>query len=141
MKKYIFLTVFILLFNPGCSKNETEKQLYGNWEIIGISGGFYGFSTPRNFDTFILKASGNYSVLYKNSEIQGGTYEIKTKDPITINNKIYNSFIYFTESFNYDNFANFYTQFPKLIIFNNNDSLTLADYDIVEGYMYHFIRK
>lgn len=81
MKKLVLLTIFIALTSSACEKQEMYNRLHGDWKILGISGGNFGFQSVRNFDGIILLQSGKYTVNYNDLAIQGGSFKIEKHDP------------------------------------------------------------
>ena len=57
----------IALTTFGCEKQEMDKQIQGNWRIMGISGSIVGFQSIRDFDAVSFNRSDKYSVYFNNS--------------------------------------------------------------------------
>jgi len=141
MRKLVFLFTLLTTITIGCEKADVYHRLQGSWRIIGISGTYFGFESIRDFDKIYFNNSDKYYVSFDGSEIQGGSYEIEKLD----NDKYSRSEVEFRlilhESFNNHPYANFYSYVPFDIMFNGNDTLTLSQADIFDGYNYHFVRK
>lgn len=141
MKNLVFLTIFFALIIYGCEKQEINDQLNGNWRIIGISGSIMGFQSIRDFDVVSFNHSGNYSVYFNDSVIQGGSFIIERQDPKEFGKTKIEFLLKLNESFDNHPYANFYSEYPMNIIFFGNDSLTLSQTGISDGFNYHFVKK
>ncbi|TFH44499.1 MAG: hypothetical protein E4G94_03690 [ANME-2 cluster archaeon] len=136
MKKLVFWMIIIALTASACEKQEMFSQLNGEWKITGISGSIAGSQTVNNFDVISFSQSGSYTVFFNDTPIQGGSYKIQQG----MENEIF-FWVNFNEKFNNDPLSNFYTQFGKRITLIGNESLTLSDMGITDGFNYHFARR
>ena len=128
--------IIIALTASACEKQEMFSQLNGEWKITGISGSIAGSQTVNNFDVISFSQSGSYTVFFNDTPIQGGSYKIQQG----MENEIF-FWVNFNEKFNNDPLSNFYTQFGKRITLIGNESLTLSDMGITDGFNYHFARR
>ncbi len=129
----------VLIF--GCEKHDIYDQLRGAWEIKAVSGSIMGWSTIRDFDLITFDGSNKYSVYFKETIIQGGSYKIEKQEPIRYGKTNIEFLLILNESFDNHPYANFYSEFPFDIIFHGNDTLTLSQTTISDGFNYHFLRK
>lgn len=140
MKKLVTISFLIVLTASACEKQEVYNDLQGRWKIIGISGSIAGSQQIRNFDIVYFKQSGFYTVFCDGSAIQGGSYILEKKKSGNPADNTYEFRVRFTESYNKDPYSNFYTEIPMIITFDGNESLTLSQADISDGFNYHFMR-
>ena len=141
MKKLVTISFLIVLAATACEKQEVYNDLQGRWKIIGISGTIAGSQQIRNFDIVYFKQSGFYTVFCDGAAIQGGSYSLEKKK---LEDSVDNSFefrVRFTESYNKDPYSNFYTELPMVITFDLDNTLTLSQADISDGFNYHFTRE
>jgi hypothetical protein len=136
MKRIVFSMIIIALTASACEKQEMFSQLNGEWKITGISGSIAGSQTVRNFDVISFSQSGSYTVFNNGTPIQGGSFKIHK----SMDNEIF-FWVDFNEEYNNDPTANFYSQFSKKISLIDNESLTLSDMGITDGFFYHFVRE
>jgi hypothetical protein len=141
MKKTVVLISLFAIITISCEKQETSHQLHGYWKIRGISGSIMGSAPIIDFDEVHFGNSEKYSVFFNGTEIQGGSYKIQKEDPDKWPLSEVKFQLILHESFNNNLNANFYTFAPFAIIFNGNDTLTLSQTDLYDGYNYHFVRK
>jgi len=140
MKQLVIISIAIVLAASACEKQEVYNDLQGRWRITGISGSIAGSQQVRNFDVLFFKQSGFYSVLLNGSAIQEGTYDLAKKKPDNTADNAWEFRIRFTESYNKDPYCNFYTDYPMIITFDKDNTLTLSQADISDGFNYHFVR-
>ncbi len=141
MRKLVIITILIVLAVSACEKQEVYNDLQGRWKITGISGTIAGSQQIRNFDILYFKQSGFYTVFCDGSAIQGGSYTLEKKKSGNPEDNTYEFRLRFDESYNKDPYSNFYTEFPMIITFDGNKSLTLSQADISDGFNYHFTRE
>lgn len=140
MKKLFIISVLIVFAASACEKQDVYNDLQGRWRITGISGSIAGSQQVRNFDILYFKQSGFYTVFHDGSAIQGGSYDLEKKKSENSGNNAYEFRIRFTESYNNDLYCNFYTDFPMIITFDKDNTLTLSQADISDGFNYHFVQ-
>jgi len=140
MKLLVIISIAIVLAASACEKQEVYNDLQGRWRITGISGSIAGSQQVRNFDVLFFKQSGFYSVLLNGSAIKEGTYDLEKKKPDNTADNAWEFRIRFTESYNKDPYCNFYTDYPMIITFDKDNTLTLSQADISDGFNYHFVR-
>jgi len=140
MKKLVTISILIVLAASACEKQEVYNDLQGRWRITGISGSIAGSQQVRNFDIVYFKQSDLYTVFFDGSAIQGGSYKLEKKKSENPGNNTYEFRVRFTESYNKDPYSNFYTEFPMIITFDRDNTLTLSQADITDGFNYHFVR-
>jgi hypothetical protein len=139
-----FLSLAFLIIATGCEKQEMYNQIQeiqGYWKIIGISGGITGGQSIQDFDVVSFDTSDKYSVYFNDLIIQGGSYKIEEQEPIEYGNTKIEFLLTLNESFNNHPDANFCTDWPMYVIFFGNDTLTLSQAGIMDGFNYHFVRK
>jgi hypothetical protein len=141
MKILVNISFLIVLAASACEKQEVYNDLQGRWRITGISGSIAGSQQVRNFDIVYFKQSNFYTVFFDGSAIQGGSYSLEKKKSENPGDNTFEFRVRFTESFNNDPYANFYTEFPMIITFDGNKTLTLSQADITDGFNYHFVRE
>jgi len=140
MKKLLVISILIILAASSCEKQEVYNDLQGRWRITGISGSIAGSQQVRNFDIVYFKQSGFYTVFLDGSAIQGGSYDLEKKESENSGENTWEFRVRFTESYNKDQYCNFYTDFPMIITFDKDNTLTLSQADIADGLNYHFLR-
>lgn len=140
MKKLLVISILIVLAASACDKQEVYNDLQGRWRITGISGSIAGSQQVRNFDIVYFKQSGFYTVFLDGSAIQGGSYDLEKKKSENSSDNTYEFRVRFTESYSNDPYCNFYTDFPMIITFDKDNTLTLSQADISDGFNYHFVR-
>jgi hypothetical protein len=140
MKKLLVISILILLSASACEKQEVYNDLQGRWRISGISGSIAGSQQVRNFDILYFKQSGLYTVFFDGSAIQGGSYNLEKKKSENSGDNAWEFRVRFTESYNNDPYSNFYIDFPMIITFDKENTLTLSQADITDGFNYHFVR-
>jgi hypothetical protein len=133
----ILLTIFIL----GCEKQEMENRLHGNWKIYAVSGTIMGWSSIRDFDIVSFNNSDKYSVFFNDTVIQGGSFKVEKQEPKQYGKINVEFLLILNESFDNHPYANFYPEKPMDIIFYGNDSLTLSQTHVSDGFNYHFVRE
>jgi len=140
MKLLVIISIAIVLAASACEKQEVYIYLHGRCRITGISGSIACSQQVRNFDVLFFKQSGFYSVLLNGSAIKEGTYDLEKKKPDNTADNAWEFRIRFTESYNKDPYCNFYTDYPMIITFDKDNTLTLSQADISDGFNYHFVR-
>jgi hypothetical protein len=140
MRKLVTIIILIAFAVSACEKQDVYNDLQGRWRITGISGSIAGSQPVRNFDVLFFKQSGFYSVLLNGSAIKEGTYDLEKKKPENTPDNAWEFRIRFTESYNKDPYCNFYTDYPMIITFDKDNTLTLSQADISDGFNYHFVR-
>ena len=141
MKKIGLAIVLMILLILGCEKQEMYNQLHGNWRIYAVSGSIMGWQTIRDFDAVSFNNSNKYSVYFNDTVIQGGSYRIEKQEPKKYGTINVEFLLKLSESFDNHPYANFYPEFPFDIIFYGNDTLTLSQTNISDGFNYHFVRN
>jgi len=141
MKKLACLTTFLAIFILGCEKQQMENQLHGNWKIYAISGTIMGWSSIRDFDKVSFKNAGKYSVYFNDLVIQGGSFKVENQEPKKYGKVNVEYLLILNESFDNHPYANFYPEKPMDIIFYGNDTLTLSQTHVSDGFNYHFVRE
>ena len=141
MKKKVILIFFIALTISSCEKQEMYDQLYGSWQIFGVSGSILGSQPVRDFDIVTFGQSGKYSVSLNDTIIQGGSYHIQRQPSKKYGEIKVDFLLVLNESFNNHPYANFYSWEPFDIIFYGSDTLTLSQVNVSDGFNYHFKRK
>jgi hypothetical protein len=140
MKILVTISILIALAASACEKQEVYNDLQGRWKIVGISGTIAGSQQIRNFDIVYFKQSGFYTVFCDGAAIQGGSYSLEKKKLEDSGDNTYEFRVRFTESYNKDPYSNFYTELPMIITFDLDNTLTLSQADISDGFNYHFVR-
>ncbi len=141
MKIIVIIPVLIVLASSACEDQEVYNDLQGRWKITGISGTIAGSQQVRNFDIVYFKQSNFYTVFFDGFAIQGGSYNLEKKKSENPGDKTFEFRVRFSESFNKDPYSNFYTEFPMIISFDGNETLTLSQADVSDGLNYHFVRE
>jgi hypothetical protein len=137
MKRAISFIIPFFLMAFGCEHDNVGNNIIGNWKIDAISGTISGHQDIRDFDHLKFNDSGSYQVFFNNGVIQEGSYEIKKNNT---EKSGYEYFLLLKESHNSHPGANFYSNYPFKISFDGENSLTLSQHGITDGFVYHFVR-
>jgi len=99
MNKLLFLTFISIFCLNGCEKESVvfyldsidknkyyseeiipleHQDFYGNWRLLGISGGFMGSGYERDFDFLEIKPIGIYGLIRGDSIFEYGRIELDT---------------------------------------------------------------
>jgi hypothetical protein len=132
----VIIPVFVMAF--GCEHNDVVNSIDGSWKIVSISGTIAGSQDIRDFDHLRINEQGSYQVLFNNDVIQDGSSEIQKK--YTGKEAKHDYFLILKETHNNHPDANFYSNYPLKISFDGENSLTLSQYGITDGFVYHFLR-
>jgi hypothetical protein len=137
MKRALITIIPVFFMAFGCEHIDVVNSIHGNWKIVSISGTLAGSQDIRDFDHLVINNQG-YQVLFNNDVIQDGFSEIQKKD--TGNNGKEYYFLLLKESHNNHPNSNFYSNYPLKISFDGENSLTLSQYGITDGFVYHFVK-
>jgi hypothetical protein len=141
MRKLTCLILLLSTFILGCEKQEIESRLHGNWKIYAVSGTIMGWSSIRDFDIVSFNNSDKYSVYFNHVVIQGGSFKVEKQEPKKYGPVNVEYLLILNESFDDHPNANFYPEIPMDIIFYGNDTLTLSQTQVSDGFNYHFVRE
>jgi hypothetical protein len=110
--------------------DEQFMDIYGNWRLDSISGGFFGTGYIPNFDFLELKETGIYGFIRNDTILEFG--KIQIDEQTTERLKI---------TFFPDNAVNniFFFDSEKYIRLTGKDSLNLYS-PCCDRYNYHFVR-
>ena len=145
---------FLIVFMYSCNKDKVEKtdfkaidsiptnkyyssdimpdiykNIYGNWKVIGSSGGFAGRGYKIDFDFLVFKANGIFGIIRNDSLIAFGNMILSSNEHSLLC------------KFDFDKSAKIqlYYDSEKYIQFINNDTLNL-NAPCCDRYNIHFIR-
>lgn len=138
MKRAFLIIVPVFLMAFGCEHDDINNTIHGSWKITSISGSIAGRQDIRDFDHLQIKEPDIYQVLFNDDIIQDGVFEIQKRYTGTAGKFDY--LLLLKESHNNHPDANFYSNYPLMMTFDGNNSLTLSQYGITDGFVYHFAR-
>ncbi len=110
---------------------ECDRDIYGKWELIGVSGGLTGNGHDLNYDFLLIKEYGIYGFLRNDILLEYG----KVSPALQLENQIGLQLNFEKD----ENSALFFGDPEKYVVFNGRDSLSLNS-PCCDRYNYHFKR-
>jgi hypothetical protein len=115
--------------------SEQYNSIYGEWKVVGTSGGFIGTGCTKDFDYLILKPNAIFGIVRNDSLIAYGKLILLPDTAANIQNGLKSKFD-FEKSVNIELFADS----EKYIQLAGKDSLHLIA-PCCDRYNTHFVRK
>ena len=110
---------------------ESDSNIYGEWKLFDISGGFSGSGGDLNFEYLVVKAYGIYGFIRNDSLLEFGKIAPALQDANDVRLKVELEKDVHSDSF--------FSDREKYVEFSGNDTLNLYS-PCCDRYNYHFKR-